>query len=194
MNRTLARLTALPLATAALSTAALLGLSGAANAATPTQNSTTQNSTTQNSTTQNSTTQSSTTQSSTTAHARAGAVHASLTQGSTGMTIVFDNNSDQPLTLVSATNPYGHWQDRAPQTIPAHTTGVSISDYSNNIEGSEIDVTYALPDGSQVTFQGLVPLAGSDSISGSTTSPAYVLHGQSDAGFHPTYHFQLANA
>ncbi|WP_432571673.1 hypothetical protein [Kineococcus sp. SYSU DK005] len=165
MNRKLARLAVLPMAGFAVSTAAVLGLSGSAMAATP-------------------------------AHApvQASTVRGAQVQGSTGMTIKFDNNTDQTLTLVSASNPYGHWQDRAPQTIAAHTTGVSISDYSNNIEGSEIDVTYALPDGSQVTFQGLVPLAGSDSISGSTTNPAYVLHGQSDAGFHPTYHFQLGNA
>ncbi|WP_432565170.1 hypothetical protein [Kineococcus sp. SYSU DK003] len=170
MNRKIARYTLLPLAGLGFSAAALLGTGAAANAATPAQSSTT----------------------AVAATSSAGAGNGSQSTHSTAMTINLANNTDQDLTLVSSSNPYGSWKTPAPQTIKAHTTG-TMSDTSSNIEGAQIDATYALPDGTQVSIQGLVPLVGSNGVSGSTTNPAaYTLHGQSASGWSPTFNFQLS--
>jgi len=116
----------------------------------------------------------------------------SSSQGTTGMVLHVVNNSNEAMTLTSASNPYGHWQERAVD-IPAHTAK-DVSDYSNNIEGSEIDLTYQMPDGTQIQVQGLVPLASSNSVTASSTSTHFTATGHYASGNHPTLEVDIADA
>ena len=116
----------------------------------------------------------------------------SSSQGSTGMTLHVVNDSNETMTLTSATNPYGSWQQRAVD-IPAHTAK-DVSDYSNNIEGSEIDLTYSMPDGTQIQVQGLVPLAGSNSVSAYSNTSHFTAVGHYAGGYHPTLEVDVADA
>lgn len=112
--------------------------------------------------------------------------------GSTGMTLHITNDSNDTMHVISASNPYGHWQDRAVD-IPAHTSA-NVSDYSNNIEGSDIDVTYQMPDGTQVEVQGVVPLAGSNSVSATSSTNHYTATSQYVSGYHPTFNVDVQGA
>ena len=116
----------------------------------------------------------------------------SSSQGTTGMTLHVVNNSNETMTLTSASNPYGHWQQRATD-IPAHTA-IDVSDYSNNIEGSEIDLTYQMPDGTQIEVQGLVPFAGSNSATGTSSTSHFTAVGHYASGNHPTLEVDVADA
>ena len=108
------------------------------------------------------------------------------------MTLHITNDSNETMTLTNASNPYGHWQNQAVD-IPAHTTK-NVSDYSNNIEGSEIDLTYAMPDGTQITIQGLVPLAGSNSVTATSSTTHFTTTAPYTGGYHPTYNVDIADA
>lgn len=112
--------------------------------------------------------------------------------GSTGMTLHITNDSNETMHVTSASNPYGHWQDRATD-IPAHSSA-NVSDYSNNIEGAEIDLTYQMPNGTQIQVDGIVPLAGSNSVSASSSTTSYTATGQYASGYHPTFDVDVANA
>jgi hypothetical protein len=113
-------------------------------------------------------------------------------QGSTGMTVHVVNNSNETMTVTSSSNPYGHWQDQATDIAPH--TAKDVSDYSNNIEGSEIDLTYQMPDGTQINVQGLVPLAGSNSVTASSSTTHFTAVGHYASGYHPTFEVDVADA
>jgi hypothetical protein len=98
------------------------------------------------------------------------------------------NNTDQPLTLHTADNPYGHWQDRA-TNLGAYASE-TVSDYSDNIAGASIALTYTLPDGSTVTFAGSAPVEPPQAgATGSTTDHGYTVDANGSTGFavHDTY-------
>lgn len=112
--------------------------------------------------------------------------------GSTSMTLHITNDSNETMHLTNASNPYGHWQNRATD-IPAHSSA-NVSDYSNNIEGSDIDLTYQMPNGTQIEVQGLVPLAGSNSVSATSSTTSSTTTSQYASGYHPTFNVDITNA
>ena len=78
-------------------------------------------------------------------------------QGTWALTENITNNSGQDLTLYSATNDYGHWQQR-PVNLPngASETVSSYNDSPHVNATDEIDLTYTLPNGDYVQFDGVV--------------------------------------
>ena len=78
-------------------------------------------------------------------------------QGTWALTETITNNSGQDLTLYSASNDYGHWQQR-PVNLPkgASETVSSYNDSPHVNATDEIDLTYTLPDGDYVQFDGIV--------------------------------------
>lgn len=116
----------------------------------------------------------------------------SSSQGSSGMTLHVVNNSNETMKVISASNPYGSWQDRAVD-IPAHTAA-NVSDYSSNINGADISLTYQMPDGTMIHMQGLVPLVGKNSVSAYTNTTHFTAKSFYDSGYHPTFEVDIADA
>ncbi len=67
------------------------------------------------------------------------------------------NTSSEPLTLDSvADNDGAHWQQRAPQTLPADMTSpVDVTAYSEDPSGFLTTVTYTTPSGDAIVFQAV---------------------------------------
>lgn len=116
----------------------------------------------------------------------------SASKGTSSIKVYITNNSNEMMTLTSAKNPYGHWQDRA-KDVPAHTV-TDVSDYSTNVEGAEIDLIYLMPDGTQITLDSAVPELVENTFSGDSTTDHYTVNNPSATGWHPTVSFVVADA
>ncbi len=78
-------------------------------------------------------------------------------QGTWALTENITNNSGQDLTLYSATNDFGHWQKRPVNLPKGATETVSSYNDSPHVNATdEIDLTYTLPNGDFVQFDGVV--------------------------------------
>lgn len=107
----------------------------------------------------------------------------SLAKGSTGITMTVINNTGQKLTLIGAQNPYGHWQNRATSMTPGQAP-ITVSDYSDNIEGAQITLEFVTDDGTMITLQSDAPLAGPSSANGDSSSSAHSVQAAHSGSFH----------
>jgi hypothetical protein len=105
-------------------------------------------------------------------------------KGSSSITMIITNNTDQTLTLQSSDYGYGHWQKRPTDLAPYASE--TVSGYSNNINGSALYVLYSLPNGQNVQFSAAVPLDGHDSEQAITTGDGYHATESPISGYHPT--------
>jgi hypothetical protein len=109
-------------------------------------------------------------------------------KGMTSITMTITNNTNEPLTLRSADNPYGHWQNRA--TDLGAYGSETVSDYSDNIAGANIALVYTLPGGATVNFSASAPVEPPQAgATGSTSDSAYTVDVTGATGFsvHDTY-------
>lgn len=106
-----------------------------------------------------------------------------------GLTMRIANNTDQTMTLVSAQNPYGHWQKRAVD-IPPHTT-ITVSNESWNANGAILHVTYRLDDGTTITMSGYDQPTVNSVDSQSSNPQLHSAVGSIDHGLHPTATFDV---
>lgn len=102
--------------------------------------------------------------------AGSGAANATTLPASSGMITMswyIHNTTGMNLTLTSANNPYGHWQQRPVDLAPGQDE--VVSDESNNVHGAQLKLTYAEPDGHTMTMTMTDPGLGEDTVQGSST-------------------------
>ena len=100
--------------------------------------------------------------------------------------MVFVNKTGQALNLTAATHSGNntHWETQAPPTVAAGATG-NASAYSAG--NCQIDLTYTGADDSAVfRLQGITPLIGDNSASGSSSSDSYTVPASAGSGYNPT--------
>ena len=77
-----------------------------------------------------------------------------------------NNNSNQPLTLLSSSHDYagtnnGHWQERPLATLAADSSE-TVTAYTGSVSGFEVSLDYGTPGGQSVLFQAVYYIAKSD--------------------------------
>ncbi|MFC6712663.1 hypothetical protein [Branchiibius cervicis] len=116
----------------------------------------------------------------------AGAASAArLPEGSSGTTSIswtIVNTTGVNLTLATASNPYGHWQKRPVNLASGQSE--TISDYSDNIAGAELKVTYTEPTGQRITMTLTDPIAGDDTLTGSSNDSTIGFDNSLNHGYH----------
>ncbi len=61
------------------------------------------------------------------------------------------NNTDNPMLLDSASNPYGQWINGPRSYLAPHTTEI-VTAYNEDPRGLTVDVVYSTPGGGQAVF------------------------------------------
>lgn len=74
------------------------------------------------------------------------------------------NNTDNPMLLDSASNPYGQWINGPRSYLAPHTTEI-VTAYSSDPRGIGVDVTYSVADGVQ-TVMAANNYAGNPTLDG----------------------------
>jgi hypothetical protein len=99
----------------------------------------------------------------------------------TQMTSSITNNTQEDLTLVSASHAGGvtHWQDQAPKTLAAGATA-KVTDYGSG--DNSMTIVYQDATGSKFTFNASDPLIGNNSSSATTTSTSYTTAASNSSG------------
>lgn len=99
-----------------------------------------------------------------------------------------------PLSLVTASRPYGSWEDR-PQDPLKGGASEPVSVNSSNIEGVILYLVYAAPDGTQFTMNSYVPAGwANNSYDAYITGPnanLYRIDGSISSGFHASSVFHV---
>jgi len=119
--------------------------------------------------------------------------HHSLPQSdkATQVHMVFVNKTGQMLTLTAAScsGLDAHWETQPPATLAPGATG-NASAYSAG--DAQIDLTYTGADDSAVfKLQGITPLVGSNSASGSSSSASYTVSAKAGSGYNPTDNYTI---
>jgi hypothetical protein len=99
----------------------------------------------------------------------------------TQMTSNITNNTQEDLTLVSASHAGGvtHWQDQAPKTLAAGATA-KVTDYGSG--DNSMTIIYQDATGAKFTFKANDPLIGNNSSSATTTSTSYAVTASNSSG------------
>ena len=105
--------------------------------------------------------------------------------------MVFVNNTGQTLNLTAASHSGKdtHWETQPPATLAPGATG-KASAYSAG--DAQIDLTYTgAGDSAVFKLQGITPLIGDNSASGSSSSASYTVSAKPGSGYNPTDNYTI---
>jgi hypothetical protein len=121
----------------------------------------------------------------------AGQFRLPTTDKSTQVHMQFVNSTGQTLNLTTATHSGKdtHWETQPPATLAPGATGYA-SAYSAG--DAQIDLTYTgASDSAVFKLQGITPLIGDNSASGSSSSASYTVSAKAGTGYNPTDNYTI---
>jgi hypothetical protein len=121
----------------------------------------------------------------------AGQLRLRTSDKATQVQMVFVNNTGQTLNLTAASHSGKdtHWETQAPATLAPGATG-KASAYSAG--DAQIDLTYTgAGDSAVFKLQGITPLIGDNSASGSSSSASYTVSAKPGSGYNPTDNYTI---
>lgn len=97
---------------------------------------------------------------------------------------ITNNTAEQLILTASASaGAMNHWQNRPTDLAPGQTQ--TINNYA--AADAQIDVTYkAATSGTVFTLEGVTPLIGTNSATGSSSNPSYTVAAHHGSGYNPT--------